>query len=300
MPLAPESQFINDIVVANRDNSAGFLSPTEYREGMSALANALPVPDFLCEQTELELKGVPALLISPPQASSAVMMWYHGGGWVIGSVAESLSPVDALAAALGCHIISVDYRLAPENRFPAAYDDCVTAFEWVRQHGADYGIDPLRISVGGDSAGGNLAAAVAQKFGSLVRTQLLVYPVTSVARHSDSARQYHEGYFLDTPLMDWFIDQYTDAGQRTDPRVSPLQADEFTLAQVARAHVVIAEYDPLRDDGFDYATRLRELDVPVTVDHHDDQTHGFFSIPHAIPGAVVARDRAVAALRDYL
>jgi acetyl esterase len=300
MPLDPASQFLNDLVVGSSGAVKGGFDHVALRAGMAMLDTALPPSEFLCSHRDLDLEGVPAVLMSPPNASSAVMIWFHGGGWVIGSVQQSLGHTDALAAALGCHLLSVDYRLAPEHPFPAAHDDAETSVRWMQVNAEQYGIDAARISVGGDSAGGNLAAAVAQKFGSAIATQLLVYPITNIAGDSDSYATFGEGYLLSAAVMHWFADMYTTPGQRTDPRVSPLLADEATIAATARAHFVVAEFDPLRDEGLAYAERLREMDVSVSLDRHDDQMHGFFAFPQVIPGAVTAMQRAVDALRDHL
>jgi acetyl esterase len=257
---------------------------------------ALPPTELANERRDLEVAGCPAILLTPPSKPTDLLIWFHGGGWVIGSPELSLPETDRLATQAETVVLSLDYRMAPEHQFPAAYDDSVAAVAWAIEHAAELGIDPTKISVGGDSAGGNLAAAVAQHYGQQLRGQLLVYPAVDAARQSAASELYAEGYLLNTPTMSWFSDQYLGTQDRTDVRCSPLRASDEVMAALAPAHVVIAEYDPLRDDGFDYADRMRQAGVTVTVDHHADQMHGFFSLPAVLPGG----ERAIATAAEFL
>jgi len=296
MPLDAASQFVNDLVVGGRGDQAAPSDAATLRDAWRTMFAALPPLEMACELAELEVAGRPALLLTPATATSSMLVWLHGGGWVIGAPDLSLGETDSLANLAHTKVISLDYRMAPEHPFPAAYDDSIAAVQWVIDHADELGIDPQRVVVGGDSAGGNLAAAVAQHFGSQLRGQLLVYPAVDLTRVSSAATQYAEGYLLNSATMNWFAEQYLGNINRRDSRISPMLADDAVFASLAPAHVVIAEYDPLRDDGFDYAEKLRQHGVAVTVDHHDDQMHGFFSLPSVLPGA----QKAIATAAEFL
>ena len=296
MPLDAASQFVNDLVVGGRGDQPAPSDPVTLRDAWRTMFAALPPLDMTCEMAELEVAGRPALLLTPATTTDTMLVWLHGGGWVIGAPDLSLGETDSLANLANTKVLSLDYRMAPEHPFPAAYDDSIAAVQWVFDHADELGIDPRKVVVGGDSAGGNLAAAVAQHSASQLRGQLLVYPAVDLTRVSAAATQYAEGYLLNAPTMNWFAEQYLGDTDRRDPRISPMLADDATFAALAPAHIVIAEYDPLRDDGFDYAEKLRQHGVAVTVDHHDDQMHGFFSLPTVLPGA----QKAIVTAAEFL
>ena len=296
MPLDAASQFVNDLVVSGRGDQPAPADPATLRDAWRAMFAALPPLEVKSGVQNVEVAGCPALLLTPPEPTETILVWLHGGGWVIGAPDLSLGETDALATLANTKVLSLDYRMAPEHPFPAAYDDSVAAVQWVFDNAVELGINPQRVFVGGDSAGGNLAAAVAQHFGSKLRGQLLVYPAVDLTRVSRAATEYADGYLLNAATMNWFAEQYLNTIDRRDPRISPMLAEEAVLAAVAPAHVVIAEYDPLRDNGFDYAETLRQHGVAVTVDHHDDQMHGFFSLPTVLPGA----QKAIGTAADFL
>lgn len=285
MPLDPASQFVNDLVVSGRGEHAAPTDAATLRTAWRGMFEALPPLDLVCERRDMDVAGCPAIYLLPPSPTKTLLIWFHGGGWVIGAPDLSLGETDALAHLAKTKVLSLDYRMAPEHPFPAAYDDAIAAVQWAIASADELDIDSSRIVVGGDSAGGNLAAAVAQHFGSQLLGQLLVYPAVDLSRVSPAASTYAEGYLLNGPTMQWFAEQYLGDTDRSDCRVSPLLAPDDVVAQLAPAHIVVAEYDPLRDDGLDYAARLQAAGVPVTVDHHDDQMHGFFSLPSVLPGA---------------
>ena len=225
--------------------------------------------------------GVPCRLYRPSsQAGLGLLVYFHGGGWVLGSVETHDDVCRKLANAMGHAVLSVDYRLAPEHPFPAPVDDCTHALRWAHSHADELGIDPKRIAVGGDSAGGNLAAVVANMNIVPLKFQMLIYPVTDATRRSTSYCDNAEGYRLTAAGMKWFCDHYLSGsnGSEVDPRVSPLHADAATLSGAPPALVITAEYDPLRDEGEQYAQRLLEAGVACSLTRYYGQIHGFFSM----------------------
>jgi acetyl esterase len=208
-----------------------------------------------------------------------LLVYYHGGGWVEGSVATHEPSCRLLAHLAGVRVLSVDYRLAPEHPFPAAADDALAAYRDARERAAELGADPARIAVGGDSAGGNLAAVTALALrGEPVAPvfQLLIYPGVDMTHKRPSRLRFGDGFVLTEENMTWYEDQYVpDPSRRADPRVSALLAPD--LAGVAPAHVATALADPLRDEGEEYGARLAAAGVPVALYRHP-QIHGFFNI----------------------
>ncbi len=231
------------------------------------------------------------------------LVWLHGGGWVLGTLDGHDYVCSCLAARADAVVVSVDYRLAPEHRYPAAADDAEDAWRAVIAQAADLGIDPSRVAIGGDSAGGNLAAVVCQRMartdGPRPGLQLLVYPVTDLTRETRSHELFAEGFLLSRGAMRWFIDHYVpDPARRAEPDASPLLAKD--LAGLPPAHVVIAGFDPLRDEGVAYAERLREAGVEVELARYPSSFHGFFSTGFVVPVGDEAVRRAARALRAAL
>jgi acetyl esterase len=232
-----------------------------------------------------------------------VVVFFHGGGWVIGGIESHDATVRALTNRSGAIFVSVDYRLAPEHQFPAAPDDCYAATRWVADNAESIGADPTRIAVAGDSAGGNLAAVVAlmakDRGGPSLAFQLLIYPCTDMAPANwPSHRANASGYFLTAESMEWFYDQYCAADERSHPYASPIAAAD--LSGLPPALVITAEFDPLRDEGEGYAAKLREAGVPVESLRYDGQIHGFFSMTAAIERAQEAQTMAADALKAAL
>jgi acetyl esterase len=230
------------------------------------------------------------------------LVFFHGGGFVIGDLDTHDDLCRMLSNESGCRVVSVDYRLAPEAPFPAAVEDCTAATKWVSANARQLGIaEP--IAVGGDSAGGNLAAVVAQLAktdGPRIAFQLLIYPVTQLGQPDmPSMRENEKGYFLEKQSMDWFTRLYCpDAAHRADPRLSPLLQKD--LSGLPAAYVITAGFDPLRDEGKAYADRLDEAGVPVTYVNYPGMIHGFFSMRSFIPKAREAVAAAAAAVRAGL
>ena len=244
------------------------MSPADARqaaEGFRALAGE---PEDVADVTDSTIPGpggdIPVRIYTPAGAGSEplpCLIYYHGGGWVLGDIEGLDTACRALANRAGCKVVSVEYRLAPEHKFPAPLDDSYAALEWVAANAASIGVDPDRLAVGGDSAGGNLAAAVTLRArdqgGPGIRSQLLVYPVTNHDFGTPSYAENGDGYLLTRDMMTWFWDHYvTTADDGKDPLASPLQATD--LSGLPRALVLTAEFDPLRDEGEAYAARLRD------------------------------------------
>lgn len=228
------------------------------------------------------------------------LVFYHGGGFVLGSLESHDAPCRVLADDARCIVVAVDYRLAPEHPFPAAVEDALAAFRWVAEQHARLGIDPRCIAVGGDSAGGNLAAVVAQLTrGDATRPcfQLLVYPAIDMTMSMPSHRQMGCGFLLEGETVRWFRAHYApDERVWRDPRASPLFAED--LSGLPPALVQTAGFDPLRDEGKAYADRMREAGVPVVHHCYASLFHGFFSASHGIEAARFALAEATEALRD--
>jgi len=228
------------------------------------------------------------------------LIYFHGGGWVLGGIETHDRLCRVIADDAASIVISVDYRLAPEHKFPAAVIDARAAFTWLVEHAAALGIDPARIAIGGDSAGGNLAAVttLAAMAGQcpLPAYQLLIYPVTDLACDTRSYEKFADGYFLTRSLMLWFRDHYLpEPAAHADPQASPLRAE--LRRALPPALVVTAGFDPLLDEGYEYACKMRAAGTEVTYRCHETLIHGFANMTGAIPAARSAVDEATTALR---
>ena len=293
MPLDESAKAVVDLVAAAQGPRLWEVSPPEARamyEAMVQLLDAKDVPIGKVEDTEAPGPGgaIPLRIYTPVgcAASAPALIYFHGGGFVIGSRATHDGLCRQLANEAGCKVVSVDYRLAPEHKFPAAVDDAYAAAAWVERNATAVDIDANRLAVGGDSAGGNLAAVVCQlakaKGGPALRFQLLIYPVVEARSDTGSMRAFAEGYLLEKRSMDWFMAAYLPEGQDTaDPRLSPLRAS--SLAGLPPALIVTAGHDPLRDEGIAYAKALEEAGVSARHVDYTGQVHGFFNLSGAIP-----------------
>lgn len=229
---------------------------------------------------------------------SPVLLYFHGGGFVIGDIETHDSLCRQLALRSGTAVLSLDYRLAPEHRFPAAVNDAFSALRWLQASAAGLGLDGERLAVGGDSAGGTLAtvcALLARDTGLPVRLQLLITPGTGAHADTPSHRRFANGYLLDAETIAWFFDQYIPLDQRDDWRFAPLNASE--LEGVAPACVILAECDPLVDEGLAYIDRLRMAGVAVELELYRGLTHDFIKMGRALPEAEHAQQAAANALR---
>ena len=256
MPLHPEARALLDQLEALGDPPLETSTP----EAVRALrASRIQPPTVaLAEVRDVDANGIATRLYRPSMdAPLGLMAYFHGGGWVLGSIETHDHIARGLAAGSGCAVLSVDYRLAPEHPFPAGLDDAFTVSTWVQEHASSLGCDPERLAIGGDSAGANLAAVVTQSGRFPFRFQLLVYPVTDVRGGTTSYEELAEGFGLTSEGMRWFLEHYLSGaeGAPNDPRVSPLLADDSAFAASPRTLVITAELDPLRDEGEAYAER---------------------------------------------
>jgi acetyl esterase len=278
-------------------------TPADARAKMASVVGAMP-PHPLYEVERRNVPGrhgeIPVRIYRPSSADELpVLVWFHGGGWVLGSLDTHDNLCRQLSEAVDAIVVSVDYRLAPEAKFPVPLDDCVDAWTWVVAHATDIGGDPRRVAIGGDSAGGNLTAAtcLVARDEQLPRPcfQLLVYPVTDYEFDRPSMVENAVGYGLETEHMHWFFDHYArHDGDFADWRMSPLRAE---LHDLPPALVITAEFDPLRDQGEAYAAKLEAAGVTTSLLRADAVFHGFFGLHAFMPPAQPAWDRTLDDLR---
>jgi len=312
MALDPESQRLLDLMAAANRPAWITLTPVQAREQyLSTRAGAQGARPGGVTVTDRTIPGpagpLAVRLYRPEQASPETrlpaLVFAHGGGWVFGNLDSHDVLCAQLALDAGIAVFAIDYRLAPEARFPGAFDDVVAGLRWVAANGASVGIDSARLAIGGDSAGGNLAAAAAiwarDHHGPRLRLQMLAYPVTDAVARLESYRLFADGYGLNAPTMEWFFDHYTpDKAMRDDWRISPLRAR--SLAGLPPALVVTAGYDTLRDEGRAYAWRLQKEGTVADLVEFGGMLHGFLSSPMLLHGARRGAAMCAAALREAL
>jgi acetyl esterase len=279
------------------------MTPIEARGRPEPLAAA---PEAVGTVTARAIPGpggpISIRIYRPKEPLEGALVYFHGGGWVVGSLEGADGTCRALANRSRCVVISIGYRLAPETKFPGAVDDAYAATRWVSEHAAELRIDPARIAVGGSSAGGNLAAAVAlvarDRGGPKIAFQLMTVPVTELSSKAGSHREFAAGYGLSAADMTWFGTHYVRTpADADDPRASVLRAD---LHDLPPAFVITAECDPLRDDGEAYAEKLRKVGIAARYKRYPGMFHGFMSFPNVLPEASEAFDDAGQALREAL
>jgi acetyl esterase len=305
--LTPKmSHLLHNIAKAQSDDPRMWQLPAhEAKAAYERTAEVLDLPRAALAHVEaISLSGTCAARLycaTVPHAFAPVpvLVYFHGGGFTVGSIDTHDSLCRQLARLSGAAVLSVGYRLAPEHKFPAAFEDAFDSVQWVFAHGGEYGLDIERVAVGGDSAGGTLAAAcaiAARDSGLLLKLQLLFYPGTSSHGVQPAFDEYARGYLIERPHIDWFFTQYLRYEQdREDWRFAPLvHADVRGLAP---AWVGVAEADPIRDDGLAWAGRLRAADVPAEEVVYRGVVHDFIKMGRAIPEALQAHRDAAAALR---
>jgi acetyl esterase/lipase len=308
MPLDPQAKALFDFIGLSDLTPVERLTPQEARTMFEALAEARrklavePVDQI----RDLKIPGpageIPIRVYTPKiQSPAPALIYFHGGGWVLGDLESHDHVCRALANNASCVVLSVDYRLAPEHKFPAAVHDSFAATQWIADHAGELGVDRSRIAVGGDSAGGNLAAVVSQvardRGGPGIAYQLLIYPSTDMRMNMPSIEENADGPLLTKASMHWFVNHYLNSdADRTDPLASPLLAS--SLRGLPPAFIVTAECDPLRDEGEAYGQHLREAGVPVEVQRYEGMPHGFFSFAAALDGGRRAFADATGRLRS--
>ena len=312
MALDPQCKSVLDQMAAAGGPPMEQMTPQELRADRAAKADAMAaLGGPLQEVARVEDRTIPGpaqvipIRVYWPEAGKNLpaLVYYHGGGWVIGNIDGSDRTCRALANASGCVIVSVDYRLAPEHKFPAAVEDADAALRYVADHAREFDIDPYRIAAGGDSAGGNLAAVAClmarDRGGPNIAFQLLVYPVVDYDDNRPSLQQFAQGYFLTRPMVDYFWGHYLDTpADGRNPHASPIKAE--SLAGLPPAMVITAECDPIRDQGEAYAERLREAGVPVSTKRYEGAIHVFFNLAGVVDLGKQAIQDAGAALRAAL
>jgi acetyl esterase len=258
------------------------------------MASRSDAPPRLAHTSDRSAGGIPARVYHPrPGAVLPGVVYLHGGGFVLGGLESHDAICHRLAHGADAVVVAIDYRLAPEHVFPAAVDDAVSAFRWVRANAAALEIDGTRVGVAGDSAGGCLSAVVSQLLRGEVKYQVLIYPVTEARGKTRSRELFARGFVLEGTTLDWFMDQYVPRGLERDPRASPLLAGD--LSGVAPACVLTAGFDPLRDEGDAYAVKLSRAGVPVEHVCERSLIHGFVSLG-MVDAGIRALERAALSL----
>ena len=299
------------MLTAERVSGLGKLVASEdvavARSQLRILAGQFKV-DVDVSTTDLSIPG-PAAPISArhyraADSSSPLLVYFHGGGWVLGDIETHDGLCRLICRDAGIHVLSVDYRRPPEHKAPAAVDDAFAAYRWALDHGAELGADPNRVAVGGDSAGGNLAALVCHRARNEgVRSpalQMLLYPITNLCGDTRSRTLFAEGYWLTKQNMDWFTDHYLAGSglEAADPRLSPLLADD--LSGLPPALVLTAGFDPLRDEGNAYAEAMRAAGVTVDLREFGSLIHSFAPFFPLGGGSATATTEMISALRAHL
>ena len=305
MPLDPQAQRVIDAMAALNLKPVEESTPAEARESIRARTAALgPFPDVAAvvdHRVPVAGGDITVRAYSPGgPGPHPALVYYHGGGWVIGDLHTHDGLCRSLTNAARCAVLSVDYRLAPESKYPVAVEDSYAALLWIAANADRLGIDRRRIAVGGDSAGGNLATVVAlaarDRKGPRLALQVLIYPVTD---HDLDTRSYVEnatGYVLTREGMRWFWNHYlAREAQGREPYASPLRAS--SLAGLPPALVITAEYDPLCDEGEAYAARLRDAGVPVTLTRYPGMFHGFVRMTNILDKARTALDEIASSVQ---
>ena len=306
MPVDPQAQMFLDMLTMMNVPPTNTQSVEDVRTAYDAMAQFSGTPEEVAKIEDRTLPGpageIPVRIYTPESTELLPMLvFFHGGGWTIGSLNSYDAVCRSLAKQAQCIVVSVDYRLAPEHKFPAAVEDAYAATAWVAEHAASIHGDSQRIAVGGDSAGGNLAAVVSHmardKGSPKIVYQLLIYPATDYfIPGTPSIQENAEGYYLTKDTMVWFWDHYANSEEDAqNPRMAPLRATDFK--GLPPALVITAEYDPLRDEGELYAAKLQEAGVSVTATRYNGMIHGFFTMAGIMDQSKVAIAEAVAALK---
>ncbi|MGX7828493.1 alpha/beta hydrolase [Actinokineospora sp. 24-640] len=307
MPLNPQVSLMRERRVRDRATPLYEMTLAEARAAdLKSIQDGAGAPEPVAEVTERDIPGPGGALRirihRPTTGRLPVLVYFFGGGWTLGTIDTADPIARRLAVAAGCATVSVGYRLAPEHKFPAAVHDCHAAVRWIAEHADELDLDGGRIAVGGDSAGGNLAAAVtllARDSGPTLAHQLLVYPNTEYGADTESMRENTDRYLFNRTSVAWYWDNYLACpADGADPLASPLRAAD--LSGLPPATVLTAEFDPLRDEGERYAERLAAAGVPTALTRYPGMAHGFFAMFGTVDTARQAVADAAARLRAAL
>jgi acetyl esterase len=311
VPLDPIMKMFLDQMAAIPGPKMWEIAPAMAREtfvGMMQLVGPKDVPIGKVQNLTMPGPGgdIPLRIYTPVAAKSEklpTLVFFHGGGYVIGNIETHDGLCRMFANDANVRVISVEYRLAPEHKFPAAIEDAYAAVCWIEANAAQLGVDANHVAVGGDSAGGGLAAAVAQiakeKGAPKIAFQMLLFPVTQIGDVTTSMRDFAQGYFLERATLDWFFKHYLPDGvDRADIRISPLHAKDF--AGLPPAYIMLGGFDPLHDEGAAYAEKLREAGVAVAVADYPSLVHDFIYMQAVLPQAPEAMKAAATALKAAL
>jgi acetyl esterase len=300
MPLHPQAQAVADFYAAVRTAPFESLGVDEARATYAA-SNAVSTEEVR-EIRDVLAGSIPCRLYRPSADTNlGLLVFFHGGGWVIGDLNSHDGVCRSLANKSGHAVLSVDYRLAPEHTFPAAFDDCAEALKWAYDNASTLGIDNTRMAVGGDSAGGNLAAAVALTEVVPLKFQMLIYPAVDMSMESPSINENANAPILTKSVMAWFVNHYMNSdSDRTNINASPMLASDEQLKRMPPAIVITAQYDPLRDEGEAYGKRLVENGVSTTITRYNGAFHGFFNMITILDDAQSAHAQASTLLKKYL
>jgi acetyl esterase len=313
MPLNPKIEQVLDMIARAKRPQLHEMTAQQARASYERSAPILEIasaPMFALEDLPIPTRDGATIrarlyqAVEPSWAEPApALVYYHGGGFTVGSVDTHDALCRMFARDGKCTVLSVDYRLAPEYKFPTAVDDAFDALSWLHAHAAEYGVDADRLAVGGDSAGGTLAtvcAVLARDAGIGLALQLLIYPGTTGHQQTDSHSRFADGFLLSGDTIQWFFEQYVrDKSDRHDWRFAPLDGrrGEPDFRGLAPAWIATAEYDPLSDEGDDYAEKLRALGNQVTLRRYPGMIHEFFKMGGFVPDVAHAHADAAAALR---
>ena len=314
-PASPSSEMLDpavaDLLVSIKEQGFPGWAYLTIEQGRAMLASMRPLagePEHVARIEDVVIPGspdIPARLYLPEgDHPLAVVVYFHAGGWALGDYEDIDTPVRALANRSGCAVVSVNYRLAPEHKYPAAVEDAYTAVQWASRHGEEYGWDGQRLAVMGDSCGGTLAAVVALRArdedGPRIRLQVMVYPVLDHDYETASYRQFGSDWGVLTRTdMAWFHSHYVSHPDQLDlPYVSPLRCTD--LSGLPRALIILPEADPLRDEGRRYAEALKKAGVAAEARVYPGMVHGFWQLGGVLPQALTAIEDAASVLRSSL
>ena len=305
MPLDPQAKTLLDQIASVNGPKLHTLSAPDARRVTGSMFQA--PPEKIEKVFKIENRKIPGpagsipIRVYTPEGPGPfpVLVFFHGGGWVICDLDSHDAPCRQLTNKAGCVTVSVDYRLAPEHKFPAGVEDCFAATKWVAENAKELNVDANRLAVGGDSAGGNLSAVISQlardASGPKIALQLLIYPATEAELDTQSHKTFTD-YFLTRDDILWFWAHYLRGpADRKDPRVAPALAKSFK--GLPPALIITAEFDPLRDEGEAYGEKLRAAGVPVTISRYEGMIHGFVSMSDVLDKGKQAIDESAAALR---